>query len=191
MVYAIRNDGYKFQELQLEVDDFIDNFPEEISFHEAQDFSLANLSMADWWQPINASFAPIEAESQDPLPDIAKWINATLVLSPKAFSAIGDALARDGELLPITIAGQTFYIFNCLKSVNVDHAKCEKAFYEGEELGWKKIAFSDKDVGQSTIFKSQDQGCLDLFCGDALKNLIEANQLTGVVFDQNLVRSFD
>lgn len=191
MAYAIRNYGYSFQELQLEIDDLIDDFPEGVGFHEAHDFSLENLSMSDWWQPIDTFFAPIEEDADAPIPDVAKWINATLVLSPKAFAAIGEVLTRNGELLPVKIAGQSFYIFNCLTSIDVDHVRCEKALYEGEEIGWKTIAFKESDVTQNVIFKSHDQGCLDLFCGDELKSLFERHQLKGVAFDQNLVRSFD
>ena len=191
MVYAIRNDGYNFQELHLEIDDIIDNFPEDIGFHEAHDFSTDNLSMSDWWKPVDTFFAPIEEDEDTPVPDIAKWINATLVLSPKAFAAIGEVLTRNGELLPIKIADQTFHIFNCLTSIDVDSPRCEKAFYEGEEIGWKTIAFKEFEVTQNIVFKSRDQGCLDLFCGDELKSLIEKHQLKGVAFDQSLIRSFD
>lgn len=191
MVYAIRNDGYIFQELHLEIDDFIDNFPESVGFHEAHDFSMGNLSMSDWWKPVGTFFAPIEEDTDAPIPDIAKWINATLVLSPKAVAAIGEVLARNGEFLPINIAGQNFHIFNCLTLMGVDHTRCEKAFYDGEEIGWKTIAFKESDVTKTIIFKSRDQGCLDLFCGDELKNLIEKHQLNGVAFDQSLTRSFD
>lgn len=191
MIYAIRNDGYGFQELHLEIDDFIDNFPEEIGFHEAQDFSLINHSMSSWWQPIDTHFSAIEGDTKAPVPDIAKWINATLVLSPKAFLAIGETLKDSGEFLPININGQEFQIFNCLTMLNIDSTQSEKGFYEGEETGWKTIAFNMIEASKLVAFKSPDQGCLDLFCGEELKSLITKHHLKGVTFDGNLVRNFD
>lgn len=190
-IYAIRNDGFKFQELDLEIDDIIDNFPEDIDYKSAHDFSIENIAMTSWWPPIKTDFLNIADASPAPIPDISKWIDATLVLSPKAFRFIGETLKPFGELLPVTIAGETFHIFNCLTVAEVDEQACEKKFYQGEEMGIQTLAFKTGTEEQSLIFKTPYQNCMDLFCGEFLKHAVESFELTGVVFDANLAQNFD
>ncbi len=189
-IYAIRNDGFKFQELDLEVGDFIDAFPEEIDYNTAHDFSIENLAMGKWWTPLTTNFINIEDSSTAPIPDICKWVDATLVLSPKAYRFIGETLKPFGELLPITISGDTFYIFNCLTTAEVDEQKCEKEFHQGEEVGVKVLAFAAENQ-EKLIFKTPYQSCMDLFCSNRLKEVITSFGLTGVIFDEKLVRKFD
>lgn len=189
-IYAVRNDSYKYQELDLDINDFLDDFPEEIGFHEARRFSFENIAMSEWWKTPSTRFVPIKGEIGQPVADLSKWDGATLALSPKAYRFLGDTLKSWGELLPINIKDETYYIFNCLTLGEVDEDRCEKEYYEGEEVGIKHLAFDSQDVERKLIFKTPFQGCLDLFCGDSLKEAIESFGLTGVRIESNLVREY-
>jgi hypothetical protein len=182
MIYLIRDDDYEFQELDLEIDDLVENFPDDIDYRGAHDFVLNNLSLSQSWKPVETSFSPID-DPQAPIPDISKWVDATLVLSEKAYTVLKSALSECGELLPISADGNDFYLFNCLTCVGVDDDLSKKSFYEGEEIGYETLAF---EPNTAAIFKSPDQGCLDLFCDESIKSLVETHSLTGVKFDVDL-----
>lgn len=187
-IYAIRNDGYLYQELDLQIDDFIDLRPSKIDEDTVLDFSLTNHAMADWWTTPDTEFNAI-ADASDPIPDIAKWIDSSLVLSPKAYRALGDTLKKWGELLPITVKGEIFYIYNCLTYGEINEDLCEKSYYEGEEFGIKTIVFNDNDIKDKWAFKTKYNSCFELYCGDRLKNAVESFGLKGVIFSERLANN--
>ena len=190
-VFAIRNDGYDFQELDLKIDDVIDLRPNDLDENNVLDFSLLNYPMAQWWPTPDTEFIAIDNDQAAPIPDISKWIDVSLVLSAKAFRLLGDTLKEWGELLPITVVGEKFYIFNCLTFGTVKEELCEKAYYQGEEVGLKTIMFDEEDVAKKTIFKTDLNSCMELYCGHRLKNIIEEYKLTGMIFSEKLVEDFN
>ncbi len=171
-IFAIRRDGYNYQELDLEVDDFIENMPEELGYNTTHDFSVENLALAQYWKPIRTGFSEIKGE-KNLIPDVSNWIGATLFLSPKAHRLLGELLAPFGEFLPVQIDEDTFYIFNCLTIVN--------AKLSNEKLDFDEISIKDK-----VVFKTPEQQCIDIYCTERLKSATESFELKGVVFDRNL-----
>lgn len=160
--YAIRRDGYDYQELDLEIDDFVEIFPEDIDYNAIHDFSVGNLSLAQYWKPLKTGFSEIQGE-KNLIPDICNWINATLFLSPKAYRFLKETLNPFGEFLPVFIGNDTYYIFNCLTIVNGD--------------------VSAESIKDKLIFKVPEQLCIDIYCTDRLKNAIESFDLRGVIFE--------
>lgn len=186
-IFAIRNDNYSFQELDLMIDDIVDARPPALSEDAVLDFSLTNCEMSDWWPMPDTEFIPIDDDSA-PIPDIAKWIDASLVLSPKAYRLLGDTLKEYGELLPITVKKETYYIFNCRTFGQVKKELCEKSYYDGEEAGIKTIVFDLDDVSPKLVFKTDYNAGLELYCGERLKKLVEDFGLRGVIFSSELVQ---
>lgn len=168
--YAIRRDGYDYQELDLEIDDFIEIFPEEINYNTIHDFSMENLALAQYWKPVSTGFSEIHGE-KNLSPDICNWIGATLVLSPKAYRFLKETLNPFGEFLPVLIDNDTYYIFNCLTVVNGDSSASH-------------FSFSTESIRDKLIFKSTEQHCIDIYCTDRLKDAIESFGLRGVMFDR-------
>lgn len=150
--YAIQQDGFKFQELDLDINDLIESFPETYDYGQVHDFSQENIAMKDFWPNFQTGWREIEGE-ENLIPDITPWINATLVLSSKAHRFLADTLSQFGELLPFTIDGDTFYIFNCL---NLDES--------------------------GLVFKSKEHHCFDVLCNEVFKTSVENFGLTGIVF---------
>jgi len=178
-IYAIKRDGFKYQELDLNVNDFIDDFPEEYSYRQAHDFSIENIAMANFWKPVRTGFSRIEGQD-NLIPDLTPWIRATILFSPKAYRLLGDTMSPYGEFLPILIEnGDTwdeYQIFNCLTMVDAIEEKSSDS----------SIAFDPSSVGDELVFKTAYNSCLDLFCGPRLKSAIEDFGLNGVIFDTQL-----
>lgn len=111
MIYLIQNDGFGYQQLDLMVDDIIDARPSGVAEDNILDFSQTNTPMAFWWPVPETIFINEEgSEDNSSIPDISKWIDASLVLSPKAKRLLGDTLKQWGELLPVKVRGEVFYI---------------------------------------------------------------------------------
>lgn len=186
-VYALRNDGVRFQEIDLMIDDIIDERPVDVDEDAVLDFSITNHSMASWWPTPATEFVGIDGDDNAPIPDIAKWIDATLVLSPKAHRLLGETLAEFGEFLPITIGGEVYQIFNCLTFAKIDESKSKKSYYDGVESGVSAIVFDSKDVESKLIFKTDYNSCVELYSNDRLKDLCQGFGLRGVQFSEELV----
>lgn len=189
-MYAIRNNAANYQELDLQIYDVIASKPANINEDTVLDFSETNYAMVDWWTTLDTEFNPIDNPSE-PIPDISKWIDATLVLSPRAHRLLGETLKEFGELLPITVKGEIFYIFNCLTYGKIKEELCKKSYYEGEEFGIKTIVFDETDVQEKLIFKTAYNSCFELYCGDRFKNAVETFGLTGSIFSEKLVEDFN
>ena len=171
-IFAVRRDSYKFQELDLEIDDFIGNMPEEIGYHAIHDFSLENIALSQYWKPIRTGFSEIKGE-QNLIPDISNWIGATLFLSQKAYRLLNEILAPFGEFLPVNIENDVYYIFNCLTIAKIDDSQDEPSF-------------NKESIENKVVFKTPTLHCIDIFCTERLKNAIEGFELSGVIFDKNI-----
>lgn len=156
MIYTIEPDGYKFKELDLEVRDFINIFPKDTDYVSAQEFSEHNMSLASTWKLLKTGFSDIEG-NENLTPDISTWIDATLLLSPKAKRLLGETLADYGEFLPIIIDDEQYEIFNCL-------------------------TLRETKDASDLIFKSADSNCAHLYCQQRLKDIVEDLKLEGIVF---------
>lgn len=191
-IYLIENDGYDFKWLRLETHDIIDLMPEEYSLKQIHRFSLHNLSLGEYWKDVSTTFKPNFDRIDDPIPDVSLWLgHASLVLSEKAFDTLGDLLKDFGEFLPIDCNGTTFYIFNCRVLANADESKSKQVIFNGEVVGIEKIVFDESETIGKLIFKSKYNSCVNLFCGDAVKNAVEKHALKGIVFSSDLVPSFE
>lgn len=165
--------------------------PENMDFKDVLNFSRLNLSMAEWWPTFDTEFTPINDPS-DPIPDIAPWIDSSLVLSPKAFRLLGDLLKPWGEFLPVTILqGETWYIFNCLTFGEIIEEQCEMSYYEGEEFGVKTIVYDEADIKDKLIYKNRYNQGLEMCCGDRFKGAVEAFGLSGLRFSTKIVEDFN
>jgi len=188
--YLIKNDGYKFQEFDLEIEGFLDFIPESYELIDIYDFSLKNISFKQWWGNVKTGFTAIDDDLKATIPDISRWIGATLILSPRAYNILNPLIDSYGEFLPVQCYGETFYIFNCLTLGKADETMSEKSFFEGEVIGINKLTFEKNDILDKPIFKTTYTNCLDIFCNNDIKNIIQKNKLNGVIFNESLIAEF-
>lgn len=58
------------------------------------------------------------------------------------------------------------------------------------QLGLSHLAFKDR-LSENLIFKTPLESCLTLFYTDKLIEIIESFELTGIIFDSNLIELGD
>lgn len=172
-IYAIRKDSVKFQGLNFNIDDCIGIRPKTSNFKLVHDFSIKNLQLSEFWKLARTEFSEHEDKDQQ-IPDITKWVNATLMLSPKAFHLLSYTLQPYGEFLPVIIDDDIYQIFNCLTTAKVEEGACS----EGQ------LVFDEDSIGESLIFKSPFQKCCDIYCTTRLKTLIQEFKFKGVMFEE-------
>lgn len=171
-LYKIVNDGFDFQELDLEIDDLLAYFPESLSTDEAYNFSQSNLSLKDFWPSFQTGFSTIEGE-KNLMPDISYWIGATLVISPKAYRFLAELLSPYGELLPFSVSGEIYYIFNCLHSIPAKPSSDNPDEPDFDE---------ELKLESNEIIKPEAPFLPRIYCGDRLREAVSAFGLRGINF---------
>lgn len=189
-IYAIRNDYLRYRELDLSISDVLRHRPENVPLDDVLDFHLQNTAMKSWWTTPETEFLKNNANSNAEIPDISRWVDSTLLLSPKAYRLLGDTLQSSGEFLPVSIDDDVFYIFNCFVVGEADEKK-STFDHQGEmQLGLNHLEFLD-DAASNLIFKTPLESCLTLYCTNEFKEIIESFDLKGINFDTNLIEVFD
>ena len=100
--YAIRKDLPDYQVLDLDLMDVTRNLPDGVDLDSVYDFSQLNTAMISWWQTPETRYISTSSKKAQ-IPDISCWIDATLVLSPRAYRLLKDTLSNSGELLPVQV----------------------------------------------------------------------------------------
>lgn len=175
-VYFISQTNFDYQELDLEVDDFIDHFPDTISDLDAQRFSYAGVQLADFWPNMEVSLRETEFGNNF-LPDIGHWMHAALFLSPLAYRYIGELMKPYGELLPIKIEGECWWIFNCTTSAELLESKATD-----------EVKFNAFSVEGKLLFKCTDARAQGIYCSNKFKDLVESYGLKGISFESSIER---
>ena len=196
--YGIVQDGWKFKQFDLDHDSYIevyeDSLPEDASadfghsYKELLDFGLYNISVADWWENIDGSFT-VSTRLKDkniPIPDIAVWTYGTLIFSASAKEKLARHLGSSGELLPVEVEGQEYFIFNCLTYAEHDQIKARHDIErDGEVL--PELGFNETDIKTKPLFKTKlKTSGVSIFCNDDFKAAVEENGLTGIKFNEDL-----
>lgn len=189
-VYALRNDFEKYQDLDYEILDILNAAPEGTGVDNIVKFSIHNTAMKSWWKAPHTQFIKNEGAEDSVIPEICCWNDATLVLSPKAYRLLGDMLSHSGELLPVIVGDDTYYIFNCLEFGEEDEEKCRFEYIDGERYGIEYLEFTS-GVEEKLVFKSKLESCVTLFCSERFKEIVMSYGLAGLVFDKNLIQVFE
>ena len=185
MIFAIRKDLPDYQVLDLELTDITRHLPDDADLDSVLDFSELNTPLAPLWKTPETRY--INTNKNHALrPDISCWIDATLVLSPKAYRLFKDSLQNEGEFLPVEIDNETYYIYNCFSWGEVNSEASHFNNEEGMRAGLKYLEFKPS-ASERLVFKAKEEGGLTLFCSERFKHLTESFQLHGIIFDPNLI----
>lgn len=186
MSYAIRNDGFNYQGFYLDPYSITDLFPNEFDIDDVIQFYAKDIEMKPYWRGVQAEFNPIEGLPVGTIPDVCTWLGSSLVFSPKAYDSLFNHLNYFGEFLPLSVNGETFYLFNCLThgQLNDVYTRAEKLDESGEVLQEERIRFNDIDTNDKLLFKTMLNNCSVLFCNEKFKDLYKSKNLTGITFDE-------
>lgn len=179
-IYRINNDGFRYQELDLEVNEFLENFPEEFSYKDCHGFDRLNLTLLSFWPSMKTDLLKIQG-SENLVPEVVLWRETCLALSPTAYRYTFDALKSYGEFLPILVGDAQWYVFNCTSVVNVD----------GEKTNENTIVFDGYSVSNKLIFKCLYTHGVGLYCTEKFKEIIEQYGLVGIGFETRRRLLFD
>ena len=184
MTYLIERDGLDYKEPGLDPGEVLDLFPSDVSTTYALHFGRSNLSLASWWKPFPTSFVDAWGAPKGLMPDITTWTNATLVLSPKAHRLLSDLMEPWGEMLPLLINNETFFLFNPQHFGEPDKEAFE---YDGTELNnLVKPAFKTDAVKDMLLYKCPVVGADSLYCNQRFKDAVQSFELSGLSFAKDL-----
>lgn len=149
-------------------------------------------------RPYPFKWKAVELYIENPLyprPDFYNFGTGKFVCNERAREQAGEALEMAGELLPVSIEGESgeFYIFNCTNCINVlDREKSRwKVFGPmGQFRTLEQPAFYPQRFGEECLFKIAEDGGSVIYClertGDALdgefKAVVEECGLKGLEF---------
>lgn len=148
------------------------------------------------WKPVDVTFeASSSAKNTAELPDLSIWNMSCLVVSDKAKAALSDTLKNHGEIFPLR---DGYHLFNCLTSIGpetIDPSRSSFAIDTSNEETPstelpKKLALEEEKIKGVEIFKPSFLNNSFLICQSGFKRFIDENQLTGLLFDTNLVNIF-
>ena len=181
--YRIQPELEKYMRFQLDNFDFLDKLGEE--------FELTDLGkpIQHAWQPVKGKFYPgVAARVQ---PDISTWQTDMLILNQKAYNHLAEMLHPYGELLPVDVDSETFYLFNVLARLPADVINMEKSeyeFHEEEPVGFRVLRFDEKNIPQKQLlFCVQNAFAYNIYCDDRFKNMISDKGLGGLYFNTTLI----
>lgn len=185
-VYALNNDYTKFQDLDLDLWDIARQTPDDVSLDDVNEFSIRNTSFKHWWPTPETHFIKNVGFDGTEIPDLSHWTNGTLILSPKSYRLLGDLLRQSGELLPVIVSAETYYIYNCQEFGDEDLSQTKFSYIDEQPFELIELSFTP-ETSNKLLFKSKSQNCVTLFCNDQFKKLIQDYELKGLSFDENLL----
>ena len=150
---------------------------------------FAKPRLDEWVMPKASFFFGESAEEmKEDLPDITIWSTGLLVLNQKAYEVFHKLLANAGEFLPISVYGETYYLFNTLYVIPdtaIDKIKAVDVIDTGVHLGQTNVAFDENFLNDKKIlvFKSNTNKLLHSFCAERFKSVYEMNNLKGIIFE--------
>lgn len=181
--YRIQPDLETYMRFQLDNFDFLDKLGDEF---ELSDFGKP---LQHAWRPVKGKFFPGVAART--LPDISTWQTDMLILNQKAYDALKDVLQPFGELLPVEVESDTYYLFNVLKRLPdevIDEDKSEYEYYEEEPVGFRVLNFNEKEIPEENmLFCLQKDFAYNIYCDNRFQQLLKDNGLVGLYLNTTLI----
>lgn len=150
---------------------------------------FAKPRVQEWVMP-KASFFYGESagEMHEELPDVTTWSTGVLAFNPNAYSVFQDYLTKSGEFLPISVYGETYYLFNTLYIIPetaIDKSKAVEVIDTGVHFGQTNVIFNEAflDSEKVGVFKSNTNKLLHSFCTERFKNIYDTHNFKGLVFE--------
>ncbi len=150
---------------------------------------LGKAKLQEWVAPEASFYYGENFEGmRETLPDVSMWSLGVIVLSPAAYKVFHACLEKAGEFLPITIGGETYYLFNILYIIPESAINREKAVEiidSGVHLGQGNVSFDESFLGleEIAVFKTPTDRLVFSYCTEQFKKLYEENDFKGLVFE--------
>ncbi|MGD9000107.1 MAG: hypothetical protein PVF75_06810 [Granulosicoccaceae bacterium] len=182
--YRIQPEQAGYMHFELDAYDFLDKLGEEL---ELSDFGKP---VQYAWKPVKGKFIP-KSSGATIIPDISTWQTDLLILNQKAYDGLKDILEPYGELLPVEIGPDTYYLFNVLERLPddvIDNENSEYEYYEEEAVGFRVLKFDENNIPQDKLlFCLHNDFAYNIYCDERLKNMINEKGLCGLYFNTILI----
>ena len=181
-IYRLQYDAYEYPRVDISMDEIMDKLPG------GRQTMVKGKSRKDAWVILNATYYYNKDNPEKPIcPDISKAA-FEMVFSQKAKDELESVLGQYGEFLPVSVEGETRYLFNLLNSTDaIDPFNSKKEICDGIAVGIEKIAFLEHEVRDLCIFNTAYDGYSCIYCTDEFKDLIGKSGLTsGWSFEEAL-----
>ena len=139
-----------------------------------------------WPQGLNFDYFG-KAKKQDY--DISR-LGHFLIMKMPVYELLKERLANFGEFLPVKAEGNNMMLFNLLTFGQEQKDMCLTKYEDGFEDGLELLAFEQDNIQNKLLFKSKLEGAQKVYCTDEFKNIIQSNNLKGLVFDEDLLDPF-
>ena len=137
-------------------------------------------------EPLILSFPIMEkADKKRKVPDLEIHVGR-LFLSDKAYKILKPLIENDGEFLPVTYENGSGYFYIPLRVAEVDPAITHKDEW-GEIVS---LGFDEEHVKDWSLFRTEYNGYMRLYCQESIKETIEGAQLTGLFITNDLANIF-
>lgn len=113
-----------------------------------------------------------------------------LIMKMPVYELLKERLANFGEFLPVKAEGNNMMLFNLLTFGQEQKDMCLTKYEDGFEDGLELLTFEQDDIESKLLFKSKLEGAQKVYCTDEFKNIIQSNNLKGLVFDEDLLDPF-
>ena len=187
-LYCIVPDLENYAYIGFDRDEIEEKFGDDMSTH--IDMSCKPRPDLASWQPINVSLSGAPGEiTGSKTADIMQF-KGKLFLSLHAYEVLLPVIQNDGEFLPVTYENGEGYIFNPLSlAESVDGLDESKSKKTGKR-DITRIHFHEERVSQFSIFKTEFDNYISVICNESVKTIIEAANLKGVEFREELAANF-
>jgi len=183
MIYRIHPDVYQYQIFNIDADIVEDAMGEECLIY----MDSTPTSYATSWKEIEIEFYDAITEAPDTnkkIPDIISD-DGFLFLNEKAYRLLAPTLSADGEWLGVKYAGQQAYLLNVL-SLAEQHEGIDEENTQPDNDGIVHLAFKESTLAGVSIFRTEEDSYLGIYCSEAIKELIEHHELKGCVLTSDL-----
>ena len=179
MIYSLHPDVDHFLTFAINADEAERVLGKDTTFH----FDESPVSYASSWRPMEIEFYASSYKKVSALPDISQ-ANGRLFLNEKAFDALCQELESCGEFLPVTYKSGKGYLLNILTTADdaLDAKLCTKNKWG--DITW--MAFQEDKLPPQTLFRTEFDDYLSVFCRDSFRDQYESARLTGLIFSEDL-----
>lgn len=145
------------------------------------------------WKPLDGRFYD-DSDKQNivSVPDISLWFTNEIVCNEKAYSILKEPLGAYGEWLPVNVEGISYWLLHVTKKTgmeNINLKASERTIDVIDNIEVQKLSFIQNKIENLLIFKTAYNNYQNIYCTENFRNLIEKNELQGLVFSADMTNS--